>query len=67
VFLIIAYLYSSTGLEKSAEQFLHGSKLGGEEKGGGGGMGEKWNFTQPSRKMKSYHLQVNGWKWRTLF
>jgi hypothetical protein len=23
------------------------------------------NFTQPQRRMKSYHLQVNGWNWRT--
>jgi hypothetical protein len=27
----------------------------------------QWNFTQPWRKMKSYHLQVNGWNWRTSF
>jgi hypothetical protein len=27
----------------------------------------QWNFTQPQRRMKSYHLQVNGWKWRTSF
>jgi hypothetical protein len=26
-----------------------------------------WNFTQPWRRMKSYHLQVNGWNWRTSF
>jgi hypothetical protein len=22
----------------------------------------QWNFTQPWRRMKSYHLQVNGWE-----
>jgi hypothetical protein len=27
----------------------------------------QWNLTQPWRKMKSYHLQVNGWTWRTSF
>jgi hypothetical protein len=26
-----------------------------------------WNFTQPWRRMKSYHSQVNGWNWRTSF
>jgi hypothetical protein len=26
-----------------------------------------WNSTQPWRRMKSYHLQVNGWNWRTSF
>jgi hypothetical protein len=25
----------------------------------------QWNFTQPWRRMKSYHSQVNGWNWRT--
>jgi hypothetical protein len=32
VFLIIAYVYSSTKLEKRAEQVLPGSKGGGGEK-----------------------------------
>jgi hypothetical protein len=27
----------------------------------------QWNFTQPWRRMKSYHLQVNGLNWRTSF
>jgi hypothetical protein len=27
----------------------------------------QWNFTQPWRTTKSYHLQVNGWNWRTSF
>jgi hypothetical protein len=25
----------------------------------------KWNFTQPQRRMKFCHLQVNAWNWRT--
>jgi hypothetical protein len=25
----------------------------------------QWNFTQPQRKMKFCHLQINGWNWRT--
>jgi hypothetical protein len=25
----------------------------------------QWNFTQPQRRMKFCHLQVNGWNWRT--
>jgi hypothetical protein len=25
----------------------------------------QWNFTQPRRRMKSYHSKVNGWNWRT--
>jgi hypothetical protein len=54
-------------LEKSKEQFLHGSEGGGEEKGGAGAWARNGNFIHPSRKMKSYHLQVNGWNWRTLF
>jgi hypothetical protein len=24
-----------------------------------------WNFTQPQRRMKFCHSQVNGWNWRT--
>jgi hypothetical protein len=36
VFLIIAYFYSSTELEKSVEQVLPGREGGGEESGGGG-------------------------------
>jgi hypothetical protein len=27
----------------------------------------QWNFTQPWKRMKSYHLQVNGWNLRTSF
>jgi hypothetical protein len=29
------------------------------------GIYKQWNFTQSWRLMKSYHLQVNGWNWRT--
>jgi hypothetical protein len=36
VFLTIDYFYSSTGLEKSAEQDLPGRKGGGGESGGWG-------------------------------
>jgi hypothetical protein len=36
IFLIVAYVYSSTKLEKRAEQFLPGSK-GWEGEGGGRG------------------------------
>jgi hypothetical protein len=25
----------------------------------------QWNFIQPQRRMKSCHLQVNVWNWRT--
>jgi hypothetical protein len=25
----------------------------------------QWNFTKPWRRMKCYHLQVNGWNCRT--
>jgi hypothetical protein len=25
----------------------------------------QWNFTQPQKRMKFCHLQVNGWNWRT--
>jgi hypothetical protein len=28
---------------------------------------KQWNSTQPWRRMKSYHLQVNGCNWRTSF
>jgi hypothetical protein len=41
VFLIIAYLYSSTKLEKSTEQVLPGREQGREERGWGQGRGEK--------------------------
>jgi hypothetical protein len=27
----------------------------------------QWNFSQPWRRMKSYHSQVSGWNWRTSF
>jgi hypothetical protein len=27
----------------------------------------QWNFTQLWRRMMSYHLQINGWNWRTSF
>jgi hypothetical protein len=39
VFLIIAYVFSSTKLEKKAEQVLPRSEESGEEKGGGRGQG----------------------------
>jgi hypothetical protein len=29
------------------------------------GIYTQWNFTQPWRRRKSYHSQVNGWNWRT--
>jgi hypothetical protein len=41
VFLIIAYVFSSTELEKSAEKVLPGSE-GGGGKEGSRGWGEKW-------------------------
>jgi hypothetical protein len=25
----------------------------------------QWNFTQLQRRMKFFHLQVNGWDWRS--
>jgi hypothetical protein len=28
---------------------------------------QQWSFTQPWRRMKSYHSQVNGWNSRTSF
>jgi hypothetical protein len=31
------------------------------------GVYTQWNFTQPWRRMKSYHSQVNGWNMRTSF
>jgi hypothetical protein len=43
VFLITAYIFSSTKLEKRAEQVLPGSKLGGDE--GGAGQGGEMNQT----------------------
>jgi hypothetical protein len=29
------------------------------------GIYTQWNFTQPQRRIKYYHSQVNGWNWRT--
>jgi hypothetical protein len=29
------------------------------------GIYKQWNFTQPQRRMKFFHSQVNGWNWRT--
>jgi hypothetical protein len=29
------------------------------------GIYTQWNFTQPQRRMKFGHSQVNGWNWRT--
>jgi hypothetical protein len=40
VFLIISYVFSSTILEKRAEQVLPGSEVGGEEQDGL--WGERW-------------------------
>jgi hypothetical protein len=31
------------------------------------GIYNQWNFTQPQRRMKFCHLQVNGWTWRTAY
>jgi hypothetical protein len=31
------------------------------------GIYTEWSFTQPLRRMKSYHSQVNEWNWRTSF
>jgi hypothetical protein len=42
VFLISAYVFSSTKLERRAEQFLPGSEVGWGEREGAGGEGEKW-------------------------
>jgi hypothetical protein len=25
----------------------------------------QWDYTQPQRRIKFCHLQVNGWNWRT--
>jgi hypothetical protein len=37
-----AYVFSSTILEKRAEQVLPRSEVGGGREGGGGEQGEKW-------------------------
>jgi hypothetical protein len=29
------------------------------------GIYTQWNFTQPQRRMKVCHSEVNGWNWRT--
>jgi hypothetical protein len=29
------------------------------------GIHTQWNFSQPQRRMKFCHSQVNGWNWRT--
>jgi hypothetical protein len=42
VFLTISYVFSSTKLEKRAEQVLPGSKGVGREREGAGGSGERW-------------------------
>jgi hypothetical protein len=43
VFLIISYVFSSTKLEKRAEQVVSGSKEGrGRGKGQGGDKGKRW-------------------------
>jgi hypothetical protein len=42
VFLTIAYVFSSTKLEKRAEQVLPGSERGKRERDGAGGRGENW-------------------------
>jgi hypothetical protein len=42
VFLIIAYVFSSTKLEKRAEQVLPGSEAGCGGDGSGEGRGDKW-------------------------
>jgi hypothetical protein len=42
VFLIIAYVFSSTKLEKRAEQIRPASGVGGEEREEVGGRKEKW-------------------------
>jgi hypothetical protein len=42
LFLIIAYMFSSTKLEKRIEQVLPGSKGGGGERDGVEGRGKKW-------------------------
>jgi hypothetical protein len=31
------------------------------------GIYTQWTFMQPRRRMKCYHLLVNGWNWRTSF
>jgi hypothetical protein len=41
-FLIIAYVFSSTKLEKRADQDLPGNEVGREEKDEAGGKGERW-------------------------
>jgi hypothetical protein len=45
VFLIIAYVFSSTKLEIRADQVLPGSKGVGEGRGGGGGQGGEMTKT----------------------
>jgi hypothetical protein len=52
VFLIIAYVFSSTKLEIRAEQVLPGRKASGE--GGGRGQGEE--MTQTIKKEKLFNL-----------
>jgi hypothetical protein len=42
VFLIIAYVFSSTKLEKRKEEVLLGSEVGWGEREGAGSRGEKW-------------------------
>jgi hypothetical protein len=56
---IIAPLFTiaSYGNSQDAPVLMNGSRKCG--------IYTQWNFTRPWRKMKSYHLQVNRWNWRT--
>jgi hypothetical protein len=61
-FLIIAYVSSSTKLEKRTEQVLPGSERGGGKREGVGNRGEKWSqqceyIRINEERKKEHHVQ----------
>jgi hypothetical protein len=59
MFIAVPFTWPSYGNSQDAPLLTNGSRKCG--------ICTQWNFTQPRRRMKSYHLEVNGWNWITSF
>jgi hypothetical protein len=55
--MFIAALSTSCGNSQDAQLLTSGLRKCG--------VYPQWNLTQPQRRMKFCHSQVNGWNWRT--
>jgi hypothetical protein len=57
MYIAVVFTIAETWKQPSAPELMIGSRKCS--------IYTQWNFTKPQGIMKFFHLQVNGWNWRT--